>query len=122
MNTITFYEVGQYGSPFTPDDRDRTIAALYVAQGGDTLGATAMRRDILRFLMSDSAVNYWLNSKRWLERCGKVGRVELLRLTAQGINQCGSLTGPSANVRKWMDRMTIESASSGAAKTFAPLT
>lgn len=122
MNTITLYDVGQYGSPFTPDDRDRTIAALFVAQGGSTLGFTVMRRDILRFLMSDSAVNYWLNSKCWLEKCGKVGRVELLRLTAQGINQCGSPTGPSANVRKWMERMTVKSASSGAAKTFAPLT
>ena len=105
MSTFTLYAVGQYRSPFTADDRDRTIAALYVAQGSGQLGYGTMRRDVLRFLMSSSAVSYWL-TKDWLEKCGKTGRIELLRLTAEGLNQCGSLAGPSANVSKWVRRMT----------------
>jgi hypothetical protein len=119
MGTFTLYGVGQYGSPFTSDDRDRTIAALYVALGSGQLGQGAMRRDVLRFLMSSSAVGHWL-TKRWLEKCGKTGRVELLRLTAQGLNQCGSLAGPSVNVSNWMRRMTSPQGA-GESKVFQPL-
>ena len=119
MSTITLYAVGQYGSPFTQDDRDRTVAALYVAQGGPSLGSAAMRRDVLNFLMSPSAVGYWLR-QGWFEKSHKIGRLEYLRLTGKGASQCGSLAGPSTNVRKWMRRMT-EPGYSQESKCFAPI-
>lgn len=119
MNTITLFAVGQYGSPFSQDDRDRTVAALYVAQGAPSLGSDAMRRDVLNYLMSPSAVGYWLR-QGWLEKSHKIGRLEYLRLTGKGASQCGSLAGPSVNVRKWMGRMT-EPGYSQESKCFAPI-
>ena len=47
-------------------------------------------------LMSITAVGYWLNDKSWLEKTRKVGRVQLLRLTAEGLRTCSnSLVGGS---------------------------
>lgn len=49
-----------------------------------------MRRDVLTALMSASAVGYWLNQREWLEHVRKVGRVEILRLTDDGLRACAN--------------------------------
>lgn len=121
MSEATFYSVGQYNTPFTQHDRDRTVAAIYLAQGASKLGYGPMRRDVLTFLMSPTAVGYWLNTKGWFEKCGSVGKVQLLRLTPAGISQCGSISGPSANVRAWMQRMLHPANRSATVKSFEPL-
>lgn len=121
MKEMTVYSVGQYGHPFTQTDRNRTIAALYVTQGAATLGYVPMRRDMLTYLMSPSAVNYWLNTKGWFEHCGNAGKVQLLRLTPAGMSKCGTLSGPSVGVRGWMKVMLDGSGAGSSAKTFAPL-
>lgn len=55
-----------------------------------------MRRDVLNALMSPRAVGYWLNDKNSLEVVRKVGRVQLLRLTNDGLRICAnSITGGS---------------------------
>lgn len=85
----TFFVPGSYENPLTPEGRARTIAAFYLAQGNPSeLGHAEMRRDILRALMSPSAVNYWLNQRGWLEVVRTVGKVQILRLNDDGIRTC----------------------------------
>ncbi len=85
----TFFIPGLYENPLTPEGRARTIAAFYLAQGNPSvLGSGEMRRDILRALMSPSAINYWLNQKEWLEVVRTVGRIQILRLTDDGLRTC----------------------------------
>lgn len=55
-----------------------------------------MRRDVLSKLMSPRAVGYWLNDKEWLRSSRKIGRVELLCLTDDGLRTCAnSIAGGS---------------------------
>lgn len=84
-----FFVPGSYENPLTPEGRARTIAAFYLAQGNPSvLGPTEMRRDVLRALMSPSAVNYWLNQREWLELVRSVGKVQMLRLNDDGLRTC----------------------------------
>lgn len=85
----TFFVPGTYENPLSAEGRARTIAAFYLAQGNpSTLGQSEMRRDILRELMSASAINYWLNQREWLEVVRTVGRIQMLRLTDDGLRTC----------------------------------
>ncbi len=78
-------------NPLTPEGRARTIAAFYLAQGDpSTLSDAEMRRDVLTALMSKRAVDYWLNQQQWLELVRMVGRVQILRLTDEGLRTCSS--------------------------------
>jgi len=107
------YSAGNYDTPnIGAEGRGRTIAAFHIAQDRDVLAGAPMRRDVLTFLTSPRAVDYWLNQKRWLEHCGRQGRVALLRLTAAGLRECAnSLTGRAATnttpalVDAWRRRM-----------------
>jgi hypothetical protein len=85
--------------------RGRTIAAFHVAQSNvDELTAAEMRRDVLSFLMSTSAVNYWLNTSGRLEKTRKQGGVQLLRLTDRGLRICAD------SIRGYGDTPTTPSA------------
>lgn len=87
----TFFAPSAYVNPLTPEGRARTIAAFYQAQGNpSTLSDAEMRRDVLTALMSKRAVDYWLNQQQWLELVRKVGRVQILRLTDEGLRTCSS--------------------------------
>ena len=122
----TLYSAGNYDTPnIGAEGRGRTIAAFHIAQGCDVLGDRPMRRDILRFLTSSTAVNYWLNQMHWLERCGKRDGVALLRLTAAGLRECAnSLTGRAATnttpalVDAWRRRMVTGDAIATLARDF----
>ena len=111
MPNFTLYSSGTYENPVTEIGRGRTIASFHIAQNSNHLTAAEMRRDVLTFLMSPTAVGYWLR-KRWIEKCGKIGRTEILRLTADGIRMCrDSLSGNAAVntsqqiVSNWILRM-----------------
>ena len=111
MPNFTLYSSGTYENPLTEIGRGRTIASFHIAQGSNHLTVAEMRRDVLTFLMSPTAVGYWLR-KRWIEKCGKIGRTEILRLTADGIRVCrDSLSGRAAVntsqpiVSNWILRM-----------------
>ncbi len=93
----TFFAPRQYENPLTEEGRARTIAAFHLAQGNvDRLTDAEMRRDVLNKLMSPRAVGYWLNDKEWLRSSRKVGRVELLCLTDNGLRTCAnSIAGGS---------------------------
>lgn len=125
---MTFFVPGQYENPLTESGRGRTIAAFHLAQGDvDFITNVEMRRDVLSALMSPRAVSYWLNDKGWLERSRKVGRIELLRLTDDGLRTCAnSLAGGSevsttleivASKRKQM----LTGGNGGKEKVFPPL-
>lgn len=87
----TYFAPRQYENPLTEQGRARTIAAFHVAQGNsDVLTCAEMRRDVLNKLMSPRAVSYWLNDREWLAFSRKVGRVELLRLTDDGLRTCAN--------------------------------
>ena len=87
----TFFIPSAYENPLTAGGRARTIAALYLAQGDPSaLSAAEMRRDILTALMSPTAVGYWLKQREWLELVRKVGRVQILRLTNEGLRTCAN--------------------------------
>lgn len=92
-----FFAPGTYENPLTAGGRARTIAAFHLAQGNvDALTKVEMRRDVLNALMSPRAVGYWLNDKNWLEVVRKVGRVQLVRLTNDGLRICAnSIAGGS---------------------------
>lgn len=95
----TFFAPGQYENPLTEQGRARTIAALHLAQGSvDSLTDAEMRRDILNKLMSPRAVGYWLRDKEWLCFSRKVGRVELLRLTDNGLRNCANSVAGGSDV------------------------
>ena len=95
----TFYVPGSYENPLTSSGRARTIAAFHLAQGNaDTLSTAEMRRDILNELMSRSAVGYWLNNKNWLELVRKIGRVQILRLTNEGLRTCANSVAGGSEV------------------------
>lgn len=99
MNILEFHLPGPYENPLTASGRGRTIAAFHLAQGNiDTLGSAEMRRDALSSLMSPRAVGYWLNEKGWLEKTRKIGRVQLLRLTAEGLSTCHASVNGGSNV------------------------
>lgn len=87
---------GEYFRPLTTEGRARTIAAFHVAQGNsDQLADAEMRRDVLNRLMSPSAVQYW-KDKGWLELVRTIGRLQILRLTPEGLSTCrNSLNGGS---------------------------
>ncbi|MGC9456435.1 MAG: hypothetical protein ACP5DC_02830 [Halothiobacillaceae bacterium] len=96
MTEKTYFQPGDYESPLTAEGRARTIAALQICAGSQTLAKDVpMRRDMLRKLTSPRAVSYWLE-KGWLQKAGKAGKVELLALTAKGVATCNnSLAGGS---------------------------
>ncbi len=120
MDKQVFYSVGQYGQPFDHSvDRPRTIAAFYAAQGQKVLTKVPMRRDVLKYLMSKSAVSYWLE-KGWLIKVDKVGRIELLQLTDAGLHLCDASNGPSLMVSKWLKHMTNSQYAIGEEKLFEP--
>lgn len=105
METITLYSPGGYDSPESGNMRGRTIAAFHVAQSNaDELTAIEMRRDVLSFLMSPKAVDYWLNTCGRLEKFGVLGRVQLLRLTDRGLRICAD------SIRGHGDRPTTPAA------------
>lgn len=127
MPNFTLYSSGVYENPVTAVGRGRTIAAFHIAQDSNLLSVAEMRRDVLTFLTSPTAVKYWL-SKRWLEKCGKIGRTEILRLTATGMGVCrDSLTGRSAIntsqpiVSNWILRMNRGDAIAHIAREFHSL-
>lgn len=94
----TFFVPSAYENPLTPEGRARTIAAFYLAQGDPAaLSGAEMRRDVLTALMSASAIGYWLNQQEWLERVRKVGRVEFLRLTDDGLRTCANSAAGGSN-------------------------
>ncbi|WP_200177057.1 hypothetical protein [Ectothiorhodospira shaposhnikovii] len=110
---ITLYAKPNYDSPIGADGSGMTIAALHVAQDSETLSSAPMRRDVLTHLMSNSAVNYWKNTKHWLESCGKHSNGKnLLRLTSTGLSTCRARVSGGADtptrpeiVRKWINDM-----------------
>ncbi len=110
--TERFFIPGAYDNPLTPSGRGRTIASFHLAQGdADKLSKVEMRRDILNKLMSKTAVSYWL-TQGWLEKSGKVGGVQLLRLTSKGIVTCANSINGGASVpttielvSHWRERM-----------------
>ena len=99
-------------------DRSMTIAAFYVTQGTSEKDydplilptASPMRRDVLRFLTSPSAVNYWLNDMGWLVR--NPDDANYLQLTSPGQSTISSSYSQSRNtadpvrVRNWICWMT----------------
>lgn len=94
VENIILYSIGFCENPLTSVGRGGTIAAFHVAQSSSEITAAEMRRDILTFLMSPRAISYWLNEKKWLKKCKKVGRVEILQLTSEGLLTCiNSLNG-----------------------------
>lgn len=94
-----FFAPRQYENPLTEQGRARTIAAFHVAQGNvDTLTDAEMRRDLLNKLMSPRAVGYWLNDKEWLRSSRKVGRIELLCLTDDGLRTCANSVAGGSEV------------------------
>lgn len=111
--TVTLHAKKNYDNPIGSDGRGMTIAAFHIAQDNDHLTNAAMRRDILTFLMSSSAVNYWKNNKKWLEACGKhANGKNLLRLTPTGLSVCAaSINGQAdtnttqAIIDRWKERM-----------------
>lgn len=112
MTIFTLYSSGSYENPLTEIGRGRTIAAFHVAQSSNELTDAETRRDILNFLMSPRAVGYWLNEKHWLEKGRKIGRVEILKLTPEGLRTCanslngGASVGTSRSiVDQWIRRM-----------------
>lgn len=113
MKLTEFYIPHNYDNPLTPSGRGRTIAAFRLAQSDVTvLSPAEMRRDVLTALMSTSAVNYWLNTQKWLERTRKAGRVQLVRLTEAGLISCansiaggGTVSTTPELVTMWVDRM-----------------
>jgi hypothetical protein len=124
----TFFAPGTYENPLTAGGRARTIAAFHLAQGNaDTLTKAEMRRDVLTALMSPRAVGYWLNDKNWLEFVRKVGRVQIVRLTNDGLRTCAnSIVGgsevPTTPELVHARRLQMLQGSHGhTAKTFAPL-
>lgn len=110
---ITLYAKPNYDDPIGKDGSGMTIAAFHVAQDSETLSSAPMRRDVLTHLMSSSAVNYWKNTKHWLESCGKhPNGKNLLRLTSSGLSTCQArVSGGAATptrpeiVRKWINGM-----------------
>lgn len=124
----TFFVPGAYENPLTASGRARTIAAFHLAQGNaDTLTKAEMRRDVLNSLMSPRAVGYWLNEKKWLEPVRKVGRIQLLRLTNDGLRTCANSIAGASNVPTTPElvqtcRFQMLHGSHGhTAKTFVPL-
>ena len=121
MDKQVFYAVGEYGQPFDYlIDRPRTIAAFYAAQGQQRLTSAPMRRDVLKHVMSQTAVSYWLR-KGWLIKADKIGRIELLQLTDAGLQLCDASNGPSLLVSKWLKHMTNSQYALGEKKVFEPL-
>ena len=95
----TFFAPRQYENPLTEQGRARTIAAFHPSQGNmDNLTDAEMRRDVLNKLMSPRAVGYWSNDKEWLRFSRKVGRVELLRLTDDGLRTCANRVAGGSEV------------------------
>lgn len=124
----TFFAPGAYENPITPGGRARTIAAFHLAQGNaDTLTKAEMRRDVLNVLMSPRAVGYWLHDKKWLELVRKVGRIQLVRLTNDGLRTCANSIAGGSEVPTTLElvqsrRLQMLQGSHGhTAKTFAPL-
>lgn len=124
----TFFAPGTYENPLTAGGRARTIAAFHLAQGNmDTLTRAEMRRDVLNALMSPRAVGYWLNHKNWLEPVRKVGRIQLLRLTNDGLRTCANSIAGGSEVPTTPElvqtrRLQMLQGSHGhTPKTFAPL-
>lgn len=124
----TFFAPRQYENPLTEQGRARTIAAFHLAQGDvDQLTEAEMRRDVLNKLMSPRAVGYWLNDREWLRSSRKVGRVELLCLTDDGIRTCANSVAGGSEVPTTPDlvasrRRTMLTGGSGHDEvSFAPL-
>lgn len=124
----TFFAPGTYESPLTAGGRARTIAAFHLAQGNtDILTKAEMRRDVLNALMSPHAVSYWLNDKNWLELVRKIGRVQLVRLTNDGLRTCANSTAGGSDVPTTPELVQthliqmLQGSHGHTAKTFAPL-
>jgi hypothetical protein len=124
---ITLYAKPNYDDPIGEDGSGMTIAAFHVAQDSDTLSSAPMRRDVLTHLMSSSAVNYWKNTKHWLESCGKhPNGKNLLRLTSTGLSTCqarvrgGGAATPTRHeiVKKWINDMRSGQGAATVAKEF----
>lgn len=123
---LTLYSKRSYETPFGRDGSGRTVAAFHVALGSRTLSGAPMRRDVLTFLMSPSAVNYWKNTKGWLEDCGKHSSGKnLLRLTSSGLAECrarvrGEAASPTSDeiVQSWIDIMRNGKAANCESKHF----
>lgn len=123
-----FFVPGSYENPLTAEGRARTIAAFYIAQGNPpSLGRTEMRRDILRDLMSSSAISYWKN-KEWLELSRNVGRVQMLRLTESGLQTCANSAAGGSDTPTYPEliesrrRAMVHGASGHTEKLFPELT
>lgn len=90
---------------YAPGDVDRsmTIAAFYVAQGVPSEAyapvmlpsVNPMRRDVVTFLASKSAVNHWLHTTNRLEKCPS--DVKWLQLTNDGLSEIRESYSQSRN-------------------------
>ena len=128
LDMTTFFAPGTYENPLTAGGRARTIAAFHLAQGNiDTLTNIEMRRDVLNALMSPRAVGYWLNDRNFLELVRKVGRVQLVRLTDDGLRVCansiagGSEVPTTPELVQSRRHQMLQGSHGHTAKTFAPL-
>lgn len=128
MHILRVFVPSAYESPLTEAGRARTIAAFHLAQGNlGTLSSIEMRRDVLTSLMSARAVGYWLNDKGWLEKTRKAGRVQLLRLTDDGLRTCQNSVSGGSDVPTTSElvvakrRQMLEGGRGHIEKSFQPL-
>lgn len=132
-NGITLYAAEEYKVYSVGNvDRSMTIAAFYVAQeigeeeysAGKSVDSSPMRRDVLRHLIFDSAIGYWLKTKHWLEKCPH--DKDWLQLTNTGINEVKNSydTQRSKNiattneVSRWINWMLNSDVKTPISKTF----
>lgn len=113
-----FFAPRQYEKRLTEHGRARTITAFHVAQGNaDQLTDAELRRDVLNKLMSPTVVRYWLKDRGWLRLSRKIGRIELLCLTDDGLRTCtdsvarGSEVATTPELVAHSRRMMIEGGS-----------
>lgn len=91
-------ELGSYGKYVGSDGRARTIAAFHVAQNRGELNASALRADMVRYLVGSTACRYWLKVGR-LESTGEHARAfPLLQLTGEGFRECANSAGGGGNI------------------------
>lgn len=122
QNEITLYATDGYNAPGV-HMRPMTIAAFHVAQESDKLSDKPMRKDVLMYLTSRTAVRYWSSpGQGWLEKCGKHSSgAELLRLTSRGLAVCSRDASRSAAqdiINQWRGRMLEQDSITTESKTF----
>jgi len=115
-------------------DRSMTIAAIYVAQSTSAQDymknrlplRMPMRRDILTFLMTQSAVNHWVNTKKRFEVC--LSNKKWLELTVEGLNEISASyesnrknCASPEEVKEWIDNMQSGTGNTTESEVFSGL-